>query len=89
MAEIQSPCILLCAIDMTSGYCYGCGRTRDEIAEWMNYTNNERRQIIAGLDQRLETIERKPRRQTRRTRMARQRGITADRRTRFEPENPS
>ena len=71
--SIQSPCILVCSIDMKSGYCFGCGRTRDEIAGWMNYSSETRRQLMAELPARLETVERKPRRETRRQRIARER----------------
>ena len=71
---MESPCILVCSIDMATGYCFGCGRTRDEIGGWTLYTSEERRAIMAALPSRLETVERKPRRETRRTRMARERG---------------
>ncbi|AKI00141.1 putative Fe-S protein [Hoeflea sp. IMCC20628] len=71
--SIQSPCILVCSMDLTTGYCFGCGRTRDEIAGWINYTPEDRRQVMAELPERMETIERKPRRETRRQRMARER----------------
>lgn len=70
---MELPCILVCSIDMKTGYCFGCGRTRDEIAGWMTYSSQERREIMAGLPARLETVERKPRRETRRARMARER----------------
>ena len=71
---MESPCILVCSIDMATGYCFGSGRTRDEIGGWTLYTSDERRAIMAALPARLETVERKPRRETRRTRMARERG---------------
>jgi predicted Fe-S protein YdhL (DUF1289 family) len=71
---MESPCILVCSIDMATGYCFGCGRTRDEIGSWTRYTSEERRAIMADLPARLATVERKPRRETRRTRMARERG---------------
>lgn len=74
MTVIESPCILVCAIDMSSGYCFGCGRTRDEIGAWITMTPDARRAVMAELPQRLATIERKPRRETRRARMARERG---------------
>ena len=74
MTEIASPCILVCSIDLKTGFCFGCGRTRDEIAGWMNYTANERAEIMDSLEARLATVERKPRRETRRRRMARERG---------------
>lgn len=73
---MESPCILVCSIDMRTGYCFGCGRTRDEIAGWTGYTSAERRAVMALLPDRLDTIERKPRRETRRVRMARERGET-------------
>lgn len=88
LTKIQSPCILLCSIDMASGYCFGCGRTGDEIANWMTYSNTERDEIIASLDNRLKNIKRKPRRQTRRTRMARQTG-DADHQALIDRENAS
>jgi len=71
---MESPCILVCSIDMVTGYCFGCGRTRDEIGGWTLYTSEERRAIMAELPARLATVERKPRRETRRARMARERG---------------
>ena len=77
MTVIESPCILVCSIDMKTGYCFGCGRTRDEIAGWIDMTPETRRAVMATLPARLETVERRPRRETRRTRMARERGDTA------------
>lgn len=73
MSAIESPCILVCQIDLKTGYCFGCGRTRDEISGWIAMTSDERRAIMAGLPARLETVERRPRRETRRTRLARER----------------
>ena len=63
---IESPCILVCSVDMKTGYCFGCGRTRDEIAGWLDMTPETRREIMELL---------RPRRETRRTRMARERGL--------------
>ena len=71
--SIESPCILICSIDLNTGYCFGCGRTRDEIAGWTGYTLETRRQLMAELPARLETVERKPRRETKRQRIARER----------------
>ncbi len=68
---IESPCLLVCSIDMKTGYCFGCGRTRDEIGDWLTMTSAERRSVMETLPGRLETVERKPRRETRRQRMAR------------------
>ncbi|MFD1326914.1 DUF1289 domain-containing protein [Mycoplana ramosa] len=71
---MESPCILVCSIDDVTGFCFGCGRTRDEIGAWTLYSSDERRSIMADLPARLATVERKPRRETRRSRMARERG---------------
>lgn len=70
---METPCILICSIDDKTGYCFGCGRTRQEIGLWTSYTGEERRGIMAELAARLETVERRPRRETRRERMARER----------------
>jgi predicted Fe-S protein YdhL (DUF1289 family) len=61
-------------MDMSTGFCFGCGRTRDEIAGWINFTPAQRSEIMSTLEARLATVERKPRRETRRQRMARERG---------------
>lgn len=74
MTAIESPCILVCSIDMKTGYCFGCGRTSAEIGAWLTMTPDQRRAVMATLPARLETVERRPRRETRRTRMARERG---------------
>ncbi|MCP4319977.1 MAG: DUF1289 domain-containing protein [Hyphomicrobiales bacterium] len=73
MTNVESPSILVCSIDMNTGYCFGCGRTGDEIAGWLTYTAGQRREVMDLLPARLETIERKPRRETRRRKMARER----------------
>lgn len=70
---MESPCILVCQIDDKTGYCFGCGRTREEIAGWIGYSDVERRSIIENLAPRLAMVERRPRRETRRTRLARER----------------
>ena len=76
MTAIESPCILVCSIDMKTGYCFGCGRTRDEIGAWLVMSPETRRSVMAELPARMEGLERKPRRETRRTRMARERGMS-------------
>ncbi|MBT9373104.1 DUF1289 domain-containing protein [Rhizobium sp. CSW-27] len=68
-----TPCILVCSLDDKTGLCFGCGRTRDEIGLWTSYSDAERLQIMAELPARLEGIERRPRRETRRGRLVRSR----------------
>ena len=73
MSAMISPCILLCSIDEKTGFCFGCGRTREEIAGWTGFTDAERKSLMEILPSRLETMERRPRRETKRQRLARER----------------
>jgi predicted Fe-S protein YdhL (DUF1289 family) len=43
-APATSPCIKVCQLDLT-GRCYGCGRSRDEIARWSAMSFDERRAV--------------------------------------------
>lgn len=44
-----SPCIAVCRLDARTGRCVGCGRSIDEIAEWPNLTEAQRRAIADRL----------------------------------------
>lgn len=77
MNQIESPCILVCVIEQNSGYCYGCGRTRDEITDWSSYSDQQRSELMPELPERVSKLERKPRRKTRRRRMAETRNQTS------------
>ncbi len=50
---MQTPCTHVCSIDPATGFCIGCGRTLQEIGDWMSYSDSERRQIMAVLPARL------------------------------------
>ncbi len=42
---IISPCISICKMDPSTGYCYGCARTNEEKKIWkLEETNNEWKQ---------------------------------------------
>jgi len=84
VSRIESPCILVCAIDPKTGFCFGCGRTSAEIANWIRYTAEERREIMDCLCGRLEQVERKPRRMTRRRELAQSRGGMPSRAATFD-----
>ena len=51
--DIVSPCIGVCAINDSNGFCQGCYRTVEEIREWWNMTDEEREKVMGALDQRL------------------------------------
>lgn len=36
--NIESPCKLICTLDILTGVCKGCGRTREDIAGWVGYS---------------------------------------------------
>ncbi len=54
---IESPCVKVCAIDATTGWCLGCGRSMAEIGGWSSFTPDRRRTIITELDARKATID--------------------------------
>ncbi len=49
-----SPCVKICVVDPDSGLCIGCGRTVAEIAMWGELADDQRRAVMAGLEQRLK-----------------------------------
>jgi len=55
---IVTPCIKLCAVDGTSGYCLGCRRTLPEIAGWERLSEQERTDIMAALPARPDPMAR-------------------------------
>ncbi len=58
---IASPCIRLCVIDPATRLCEGCGRSLEEIGNWLNFDDHRRRRIMAQLPERMARINaRKP-----------------------------
>ncbi|WP_132660736.1 DUF1289 domain-containing protein [Rhizobium azibense] len=50
---MQTPCIHVCSIDPATGFCTGCGRTLQEIGNWMSFSDEERQRITTVLAARL------------------------------------
>ncbi len=48
-AEIDSPCVKLCAVHPVEKICVGCFRTVEEIANWSLMSPEQRRRIMAEL----------------------------------------
>jgi predicted Fe-S protein YdhL (DUF1289 family) len=46
--KVQTPCIGLCKLN--NGVCAGCGRTVEQITNWLKYTPEQRENIIKALD---------------------------------------
>jgi predicted Fe-S protein YdhL (DUF1289 family) len=47
-----SPCISICRIDPATGWCLGCKRTLDEIADWPILSVRRQREVLWQLKQR-------------------------------------
>ena len=59
---VETPCVNICVLDPGTGYCIGCGRTRDEIVGWRDANEERRRDIIAELPERIGSLTRLKRR---------------------------
>ncbi len=46
-AKVSTPCIRLCKLK--DGFCTGCGRSWQQIADWTMYSEKTRLEIMAGL----------------------------------------
>jgi predicted Fe-S protein YdhL (DUF1289 family) len=53
---MPSPCIGICKLDTATGYCIGCARTSDEIANWRSAPVEEQRRIWAALPDRRKLL---------------------------------
>jgi uncharacterized protein len=48
----ESPCTNLCVLDRSTGWCGGCGRTVDEIANWSVMTVAEKWSVLREIQAR-------------------------------------
>jgi hypothetical protein len=55
--EISSPCIGVCAINDTNGFCHGCYRTIDEIKTWWDMGQVEQKDLLLTLAKRQSLSE--------------------------------
>jgi predicted Fe-S protein YdhL (DUF1289 family) len=49
VSTVASPCINICVLDPTTGWCKGCMRTIDEIAAWGSLDDDAKRGVLARL----------------------------------------
>ncbi|QQS54643.1 MAG: DUF1289 domain-containing protein [Candidatus Competibacteraceae bacterium] len=54
--EPPSPCIGVCVINPQTQLCDGCYRTLEEIAAWWDCTPEQKRAVLARLEQRMARI---------------------------------
>ena len=57
-ATVPSPCTAVCEMDPATGWCKGCHRTLDEIADWALLDADARRAIWAQLPARFDARQR-------------------------------
>lgn len=55
-AEIESPCVKLCAVHPVERICVGCYRSIEEIGAWSRLTPEVRRAIMADLPTRAPRL---------------------------------
>jgi uncharacterized protein len=53
MQVTSTPCVAICRIDEASGLCVGCGRSRSEIAAWIDLGEPARLALMAQLPRRF------------------------------------
>jgi predicted Fe-S protein YdhL (DUF1289 family) len=47
-----SPCVNVCQISPDSGFCLGCLRTLDEIACWLEFSDDGKRDVLRRIAER-------------------------------------
>ena len=53
---VESPCINVCSIDATTGYCLGCYRTIEEIQDWWDLTFEQKANVLKNTWARQEAV---------------------------------
>ena len=53
---VSSPCQQICQMNPQTGYCIGCLRTIDEIANWLEMSTEEKRTVLQRIDERRKAI---------------------------------
>ena len=52
MINLPSPCISICKLNKSTGFCDGCFRTINEISQWPSMTDVDRMSLLETLRQR-------------------------------------
>ena len=55
-SSVPSPCVSVCQMDEASGLCLGCRRTIDEIRDWIILTPEEKRAVLARIEERKQRL---------------------------------
>lgn len=55
-STVPSPCVAICRMDESTGWCVGCQRTIDEIASWSLFDDEEKRQVWRLIEERRAAL---------------------------------
>ena len=57
--NMKTPCVKICVIHTVEKICVGCYRTREEIAQWQKFTEEEQKTLMESLINRKKMIYRR------------------------------
>jgi uncharacterized protein len=55
--KVKSPCVDVCKMDKTTGWCRGCLRTKDEIKRWKDFSKKERAAVVEQIERRGQLLK--------------------------------
>ena len=55
--HVPSPCLSICVMNPTTGWCEGCLRSLAEIGDWAQLDDTHKRQVWSAIAQRLQSLE--------------------------------
>ena len=58
--NVPSPCVSICTLDGSGGYCEGCLRSLDEIRLWSGNTDAEKKEVWERIAQRITRLTATP-----------------------------
>jgi|MDSV01.3.fsa_nt_gb uncharacterized protein len=53
---IESPCNAICSTDPKNDLCTGCGRTREEIENWLIYSDKQKEKVLDNIKKRSKHL---------------------------------
>ena len=56
METVESPCVNICRLN-SECFCVGCGRTGEEIAQWLAASESQRLAIRQAASARLKSVQ--------------------------------
>jgi len=54
---VPSPCVSLCKMNRDTGYCEGCLRTIEEIVQWSQASDDDKRAVWQAIRRREQLID--------------------------------